>query len=383
MAEIAAVRPNGYRVVSTFSGCGGSCLGFKMAGFRVVYANEFIPAARETYHANHVGVPVDARDIRQVTAASIRDLAGLRKRDVVDVLEGSPPCASFSTAGKRDAGWGEVKPYSDTKQRVDDLFNEYVRLVDELRPRMFVAENVAGLVRGVAKGYFKRVLGALREIGYDVEARLLDAQWLGVPQTRVRLIFIGARADLKATIRFPTPLPYRYSIRDAIPGALGCVQGDNGRGVYGKGKLKLPVSAPAPCVTTVGMGAKNSYCTKVELDPNTSLEGYAVGREYDKLAPGEQSDRYFNLVRPSLDAPCPTITQLGGANPGVASVVHPTEKRKFTIEELRRLCGFPDDFVLTGSYPQQWERLGRAVPPPMMAAVAREVAKTLRSLDRR
>jgi hypothetical protein len=179
MAELGEIEPNGYTVVSTFSGCVGSCLGFRLAGYRVLWASEFIDAAAETYAANHPTTPLDRRDIRRVTGAEILAAVG-RERGDVDVLEGSPPCASFSTAGKRSAGWGSVKPYSDTSQRVDDLFFEYARLVDEIRPRAFVAENVSGLVKGVAKGYFLEILRALRAPGYVVAARLLDAQWLGV-----------------------------------------------------------------------------------------------------------------------------------------------------------------------------------------------------------
>src|SRR5262249_35052188 len=135
----------------------------------------------------------------------------------LDLLDGSPPCASFSTAGKREKGWGQVKPYSDTRQRTDDLFFEYARLLRGLRPRVFVAENVSGLVRGTAKGYFLQILRELKACGSGVQARLLDAQWLGVPQVRRRVIFQGAREDLGREPAFPKPLPYRYAVADALP----------------------------------------------------------------------------------------------------------------------------------------------------------------------
>ena len=101
MAEIATIPDNGLRVVSTFSGCGGSCLGFKMAGYRVLWASEFIPAAAEVYRANHAGTILDTRDIRKIQPADILAATGLKVGEL-DVLEGSPPCASFSTAGKRE-----------------------------------------------------------------------------------------------------------------------------------------------------------------------------------------------------------------------------------------------------------------------------------------
>mgnify|MGYP001574675576 CR=1 FL=1 len=151
MAEVAAVPSNGLRVVSTFSGCGGSCLGFEMAGFRIVFASEFVEAARATYALNHPGVPIDERDVRIVTPEDVLAKIEMGAGEL-DVLEGSPPCASFSTAGKREKGWGKEKAYSDTTQRADDLFFEYARLLKGMQPRMFVAENVSGLVKGKAKG---------------------------------------------------------------------------------------------------------------------------------------------------------------------------------------------------------------------------------------
>lgn len=406
MGEIAAQEPCGYTLVSTFSGCGGSCLGFRMAGFRTLWASEFVAAARQVYALNHPDVHLDDRDIRQVQAAEVLEVCRLEPGQL-DVLEGSPPCASFSTAGKRDEGWGKVRKYSDTTQRTDDLFFEFARLLGGLRPRVFVAENVSGLVKGVAKGYFKEIHAALAAQGYRVEARVLDAQWLGVPQSRQRLIFMGVRADLPATPVFPRPWPYRYSVREAIADLVGApfraehdtrgqpqysmgdvtdrpaptvLQGGAGtfrvihdtRGAFSKGDV---TNYPCPAIL-VGANAADSRHYRVEepvAPPGEGdISGTAIARELETLKPGQQSERYFNLVRPHPDRPCPTVTQTGGIK-GAASVVHPVERRKFTIAELRRVCGFPDDFQLVGTYAQQWERLGRAVPPPMMRAVAEAV----------
>ena len=108
MEEIKAIPWNGYKVASTFSGCGGSCLGYRMAGYRVVYANEFIPEAQATYKANHPNSFLDPRDIRTIQPAEIFEAAGIVAGEL-DLLDGSPPCSAFSTAGKREGGWGEVK----------------------------------------------------------------------------------------------------------------------------------------------------------------------------------------------------------------------------------------------------------------------------------
>jgi DNA (cytosine-5)-methyltransferase 1 len=337
MQEIAALPWNGFSVVSTFAGCGGSSTGYRMAGFRVLWASEFIDEARKTYLANaREGTIVDGRDIRNVSAEDILNATGLEVGQL-DVLDGSPPCASFSTAGKREKAWGKVKSYSDKAQRSDDLFFEFARILDGLKPKVFVAENVSGLVKGTAKGYFLEILSALKACGYRVNAKLLDAQWLGVPQARQRLIFIGVRKDLEIEPVHPKPLSYRYSIKDALP-----------------------------WIAAVG----DLLIRKVE--PEADISKFAVGKEWDKLKQGGQSDKYFQLVRPNASEPSPTITASGGTS-SLAAVTHPTEKRKFSIAELRRICGFPDDFKLTGTYAQQWERLGRAVPPVMMKAVAETV----------
>ena len=368
MKEIRAVPWNGFNVVSLFSGAGGSCLGFRMAGFRTVWANEFIPAAAETYRANFPPpLPVlCTQDLRAVTPEQVlqevRDAAG--KEAEVDVLEGSPPCASFSTVGKTSKHWGQVRQYSETKQRVDDLFGEYVRIVRGVRPRAFVAENVSGLARGVSVGMMKEILLALQACGYRVGARLLDAQWLGVPQVRVRVILVGVRDDLEREPAFPKPLPYRYSIRDALPHVTRVVHDTSGS--RGAGDV---TDRPCPTVT-VCVDSLASYHFRVECWGDASFEKNAIAKEWERLKPGQQSDRYFSLVRPDPDLPCPTVTQTAGIR-SAAGVTHPNEPRKFYPWELRRICGFPEDFVLTGDFRQQWERLSRAVPPPMMYHVAR------------
>ena len=174
MREIEEVPGNGFSVVSTFSGGGGSCLGYRMAGYRVLYASEFIPEAQKTYRLNHPGVYLDTRDIRQVTPGSIFEIVGKRPGEI-DLFDGSPPCCAFSLCGKREKGWGKPHAYSDKAQRVDDLFFEYTRLLKGLRPKVFVAENVKGLTIGTAKGYFKLILRALKECGYRVKAAVLNA----------------------------------------------------------------------------------------------------------------------------------------------------------------------------------------------------------------
>lgn len=342
VSEIAATEPNGFKVASTFAGGGGSSTGYRMAGYRVAYANEFVDAALQTYGANaRPETILDSSDIREVTAERLMEDLGIDRFEL-DLLDGSPPCSPFSTSGKREAGWGREVKYSDRVQRVDDLFFEYARLVRDLQPKVFVAENVSGLVRGSALGYFKRIHAALRESGYRVAARVVDAQWLGVPQVRKRLILIGVREDLGIDPVHPKPFAER-----------------------------IPLSAALELAVTVDE-IPDDLTHDPESGSEISISRFAIGKEARKLSPGESSDRYFNLVRPRADEPIPTITATGG-NVGAASVIHPNGNRKLTLREARAACGFPLDYVLEGTHEQRYERLGRSVPPLMMRAIAETV----------
>jgi len=398
VAQTRSEPRNGLRVVSTFSGAGGSSYGYEMAGYEPRLACEFVESVAECYRANHPGVPVMTEDLREASGAALLALAGL-ERGELDVLDGSPPCQPFSTSGRGSRSWRKTADERGRGGR-EDLFFDYARLVGEMQPRAFVAENVAGLVRGTAKGYFKKIFAELAAQGYRVEARLVDAQWLGVPQVRRRVIFVGVREDLGLDPAFPDPLPYRYSMQDALPWIVRTGY-DGGthppESTWGRVDV-VHGDEPAPTVQAVGIfgdsrgspGDRKYWVESRKIrvgevvpdDVAAALDGYAVGDEWDGLAPGGQSDRFFNLIRPDPDEPLPTVTASGvggvenlGAPGGVASVTHPTEKRKFAIAELRRLCGFPDDYVLTGSYAERWACLGNAVPPPMMFHVARTLAE--------
>lgn len=339
MTEIKALPWNGFKVASTFSGCGGSCLGYRMAGYRVVYANEFIEEAQRTYKANHPNSFLDTRDIRQVKAVDVLEKAGVEQGEL-DIFDGSPPCSAFSTAGKREAGWGEVKAYSDKSQRVDDLFFEYVRLLDGIRPKVFVAENVSGLVKGTAKGYFKRILSALREPGYRVSCRVLDAQWLGVPQSRQRTIFVGVREDLNLDPVHPAPFSYRYTVREALD------------------------DVPKPGANEL---RSLSMTTKTERLWRKTLPGNNLS-----MACMEETGKgsFFTMVKLSPSKPSPTIT-------ATCQQFHWDEFRYLTIPEAKRLGGFPDDFVLTGDFLQKFERFGRSVPPLMMMQIAKTIEEKI------
>lgn len=351
MDEIRVIPWNGFKVASTFSGAGGSCLGYRMAGFQVVWANEFIPIAQESYRANaDENCILDGRDIRQVKAAEILEAVGLKKGEL-DLFDGSPPCQAFSTAGKREKGWGKEKSYENgAKQCNEQLFDEYIRLLRGLMPKVFVAENVSGLVKGKAKGFFLEILKELKASGYRVTCRVLDAQWLGVPQTRQRTIFVGVRDDLGADPVHPKPLPYRYSVRDALPWIVSANQN-----LFGGQDQRVTTDTPLPTVNSVG--------------------GFGMARGDNRQSWVEVQSGAYPKKFTTAENPSPA-----GDDGRTTAMKNGTERRKFTIDELKRICAFPDDFILKGSYAQQWERLGNSVPPVMMFHIAREIEKLLREI---
>ncbi len=245
---------------------------------------------------------------------------------------------------------------------------------------------MSGLVKGSAKGYFKLILRRLKDAGYRVEARLLDASWLGVPQSRQRLIFVGVREDLPAEPAFPTPVPWQYTVRDALPWIAG--QGDNGP--FGGGAIRSS-DAPSP---TIGAGPQTGNgrfpASLVEARVVHDTSGmYRSGDVTDKPCPaitvgGLVSNACHYQVH-GTGTPGPVYDEQGvphdpetGTKIGLSAGKpdrdgHLIERRKLTLRELRSIGGFPPDFELTGSYGQRWERIGRAVPPVMMAHVAAAV----------
>ena len=365
MGEVRALPWNGLTVASTFAGGGGSSTGYRMAGYRVAYANEFVDSARETYAANKAPAAVlDGRDVRQVTAEDILERTGLDVGEL-DVLDGSPPCSAFSTAGKRHEGWGVAKSYSDNRtQVVDDLFFEYARLVAGLRPRVFVAENVSGLVKGSARGYFLRILEALKAPGYRVSARLLDASLLGVPQARQRLIFVGVREDLRRDPAHPAPFPYRYALEDVAP----YVTGRGAGGAFGVVGAVAPASKPAATVLAIGPTGGSSG----------SPSGVVLTRELEIARAGLDVDTSRGAVwRDGVAYDPETGHRISVTSGRFAAALPGHTLRSMTLAEVRAVSGFPADYALHGTYAQRWERLGRSVPPLMMRAVASTVAREI------
>jgi DNA (cytosine-5)-methyltransferase 1 len=339
MSEITALPWNGLKVASTFSGCGGSCLGYRMAGYRVLFANEFVPAAQDVYKANHPNSYLFTGDVRRLAPELILEKCGVAKGEL-DVFDGSPPCSAFSLSGKGSKKWGQLKNYSDVDQRCDDLFFEYVRLLRGVMPKVFVAENVPALKQGHATGLYLQMINAMRESGYVVKGFVLDASGLGVPQARKRLLFVGVREDIGKT---PTPPPYlshAYSAKEAVAGLPELTPDERNR------------LSPTETMDVLWHGTK----------PGTNFMA-ACERLTGK-------PHCFNSRRLHGDKPSPTVMASAG-------LYHWDECRRLGVPELKRLSSFPDDFALSGGFAKQVERIGRAVPPMMMAAISGHIARTI------
>lgn len=422
LEEVRGAPWNGLKSVGSFSGCGGSSCGLKAAGWDVLAAVEFIPAAAETYHANFPETYVFEKDIRNLSVEEVLEKIGMEPGEL-DLFEGSPPCASFSAAGAGEKDWGKTKKYSDSEQRTDDLFYEWVRLLKGLRPRAFIAENVPGMINGNALSeYAHKITLMLSELGYRVSAKVLNAANYGVPQERERLIFIGIRNDVHepGTVVVPAGRGSGFNSLDPDP----C---DGGSYVPVVWEWPAPTT---PIPHTLAQALADVRSQSVEDVEASSMDGKAVGRTWEAwvraraagyaapnfsaipcalcgervgvggneenghtvtkwsgdglplkatCADGQKSKivkDYFLLVVPDPVRPCPTLTATG-AGSGAASVTHPTECRKFTPAEALSISGFPVDFKLTGSREQRYERVGRAVPPPLYEVLGRALAEKL------
>jgi DNA (cytosine-5)-methyltransferase 1 len=340
-----------FNVVSLFAGGGGSSTGYRLAGGSILAINEFIDEAQKVYEVNYPETHIFRQDVRELTGEMVLQQIGLQKGEL-DILDGSPPCASFSSAGLREEGWGRVKKYSDKTQRVDDLFFEYARLVKEIQPKVFVAENVKGLTMGAASNLLgsaqldffgeseNTIYQTLVNCGYNVRFKVLNAQDYGVPQSRERVIFIGVRNDIKKEITYPKPFGYTINAAQAIEGLINSEK-----------DLK-----------DAGYNDTKTYRYVLQMKE---------GETGDMYAP----NGYFGLHRIERGRPCPTVCQRQG-NKG-ACLVHWEEHRELTIPELKRFMSFPDDYYLGEKYTKKAERLGRAVPPLMMKAVAEHIYETL------
>ena len=310
--------PNSFTVVSTFSGCGGSSLGYQLAGGKVLLAVEWDDNAVATYRLNFADTPIYHGDIGKLSVEECCEKAGVEPGEL-DILDGSPPCQGFSTAGKRDFG-------DDRNQ----LFREYVRLLRGLRPKVFVMENVSGMVKGKMKLIFAECLQELKASGYKVKARLLNAMYFNVPQSRQRLIFVGVREDVGIEPGHPRATAQPVTVRQAFTGLSDTI-GD-----------------------------------RVTLQPDS-----LTLKQMRRVRPGDRCAQHHSRQRLAWNSPSATVDRGGGA--GAYHIWHPTEYRPITRAEVKRLHSFPDGFYFTGKVGDAFTCIGNSVPPNFMRAIAEHI----------
>lgn len=191
-------------IIDVFSGCGGSSLGWKLAGAKELLAVEYDENAIATFRANFPEVNLYAGDIATLSSQKCMELTGLNPKEL-DVFVGSPPCQSFSQQGS---------------QRLDDprgqLFREYARLLNDLQPKVFTMENVRGMISGHMKGSYLEIIKTLRGCGYKAKGMVMNAKYFGVPQDRERVIIIGVREDLGIEPSHPKPFTKPITFGEAI-----------------------------------------------------------------------------------------------------------------------------------------------------------------------
>jgi len=183
------------KVFSCFACGGGSTMGYKLAGFDVIGFNEIDPKMAECYIKNH---NPKYQFIEPIQTFKNRDDLPRELYDL-DILDGSPPCSSFSMAGNREDDWGKEKKFREgqSEQVLDTLFFDFIDLAKKLQPKIVIAENVKGLLMGDARPYVSRILKSFSDAGYRVDFKLLDASRMGVPQKRERVFFYAVRNDIE------------------------------------------------------------------------------------------------------------------------------------------------------------------------------------------
>jgi len=377
-----------FTVVSTFAGGGGSSTGYRLAGGKVIAINEFVEEAIKTYSTNFPDTKIISGDIKKLKGKDFLETANLEAGEL-DILDGSPPCSAFSVAGKREKNWkgavhfssesyfdfdtGEVvsveeyevkdgvKKYSDDQvvEAIEDLFLEYIRIAKDIKPKIIVAENVKGITMGKARDKLYQFQNEFEKIepGYVVTHHVLNAADYGVPQARERLFFVCVRQDVAdkvglnflnlQTMTYPAPTTLEHiSIKSAIDDVVNDPEEEKELLEY----------------------VQTSFQKRfIELLPfNPTKHTKPSDSEFRHLNP---KGSCFNMIRPAINLPSPTLTQ-AGQQKSVSGVFHYAKNRKLTIKEMKILMSIPDNYILTGSFNQQAERLGRMVAPKMMAALS-------------
>ena len=330
-----------YTSIELFAGAGGLALGVEKAGFNTLGLIEFDKDAADTLKKNRPNWNVINDDIANISCLDLEKYFSIKKGEL-DLLSGGAPCQAFSYAGKR-LGLEDAR---------GTLFYHYALFLEKLQPKMFLFENVRGLLTHDHGKTYSTMLDIFTKAGYTIDKQVLNAWNYGVPQKRERLITIGIRNDLvgKTEYRFPKAHSYKPVLRVVL---LDC---PDGPGVpYGEKKRKIFELVPA-----------GGYWR--DIDP-------AIAKEYMKSCWDMEGGRTGILRRMSLDEP--SLTVLTSPSQKQTERCHPLEARPFTVRENARCQTFPDDWEFCGNVSAQYKQVGNAVPVNLAYDIAKEIVHSL------
>lgn len=300
-------------------------MGYAMSGCKVVAANDIDPRVSAAYKANldtprHVVAPVNQ------FFEHISDLAGN-----IDILDGSPPCSTFSMAGSREDAWMKDKKFSEgqASQVLSELFFEFLDLGKKLQPKVIVAENVKGMLLGKAKGYCALIFKELRAMGYEPQLFLLDASSCGVPQKRERVFFVARKKAL------------------------------------GWKDLTMNVSQRIVSTREALAAADNTLDPSCQLSPSASVFYHMIPFAGSGASAREGS--FFNISKPHPMKPCTTLNSQN-------KTLHPTERRFLSVEEWRMVGSFPRDYKFESPTYGKY-LMGMSVPPLMAHCVSKNIVE--------
>ena len=330
-----------YRTIELFAGAGGLALGLEKAGFDAIALIEFNKDACDTLKKNRPNWNVICDDIANVSCRDLEKEFGIKKGEL-DLLSGGAPCQAFSYAGKRLG-------LEDTR---GTLFYHYAIFLEKLQPKMFLFENVKGLLTHNKGRTYKTMLDVFEGAGYTIQKEVLNAWDYGVAQKRERLITIGIRNDLidKIAYEFPKPHSYKPVLRDIlqnVPKSLGVP--------YGENKRKIFELVPA-----------GGYWRDIDEE---------IAKAYMKSCWNMEGGRTGILRRMSMDEP--SLTVLTSPSQKQTERCHPLEARPFTVRENARCQSFPDEWEFCGNVMSQYKQVGNAVPVNLAYEIATKIKESL------
>jgi DNA (cytosine-5)-methyltransferase 1 len=329
------------RIASFFSGAGGLDEGFREAGFTTVWANEIDRTASKTFELNH-GISVERRSITAIRSHEI---------PIVEGFIGGPPCQSWSAAGAK-------RGLSDPRGA---LFFDYVRMIGEVRPKFFVAENVQGLLSPRNSQTLDQILKNLADLGYDVSIGLLNAADFGIPQTRKRVFIVGFRSDLGATFSPPMPSQRRRTIKESLKGlafdsALAVKSGQE----LNHADLEIPNQH-------YWDGSHFSY---IYMSRNRR-------RDYDEQSFTIQASAAHAPLHPE-SAPMVRV----GVDQFEFDTTENKKPRRMSVRECARMQTFPDSYqFIYESINDGYKQVGNAVPVALARLIAIQIREALKNVD--